>query len=137
MPASTVVVGKTQIIGLTDTLMQFPWTVFLAATVARSEIDAYKAEYPGPLLVRTLAPERAGMSSARKARPSCAIPASAPVHTRGWAASRKPGRGHGIKGISPSEIDVVVFTHLTAITSAEPDRRGKPTFRTRDTLYRS
>jgi hypothetical protein len=46
MPATTVVVGKAQIIGLLDTFMEFPWSVFMPS-ISRTEIDRYKDQYPG------------------------------------------------------------------------------------------
>src|SRR3990172_4038318 len=46
MPASTIVVGKTQIIGLLDTYMEFPWNVFMPS-VSRADIDRYRDLYPG------------------------------------------------------------------------------------------
>ncbi|HET9477079.1 MAG TPA: MBL fold metallo-hydrolase [Dehalococcoidia bacterium] len=130
MPASTVVVGKTQIIGVTDALMQFPWTVFLAATVARSEIDAYKADYPGSFAGENFGTRAGGYV----------------IHSEGKTILCDTGVGPGphawlggltgnlvpdmeSKGISPSEIDFVVFTHLHGDhVGWNLTGQGKPTF---------
>lgn len=129
MPASTVVVGKTQIIALTDTLMQFPWSVFLPS-VARADIDAYKAAYPGSFSGDNFG-TRAGAYVIRSEGKTILCDTGVGPGPHAWLGGLTGNLVPDMesKGVSPSEVDIVVFTHLHGdhvgwnLTS-----EGKPTF---------
>ena len=112
MPASTIVVGKAQIIGLLDTYMEFPWTVFLPS-IPRSDIDRYKAVYPGSFggdNFRTRAGAYVIRSEGKAILCDTGVGPGPHAWLGGLTGNLVPDMES--KGVSPSEVDYVVFTHL-------------------------
>lgn len=112
MPASTVVVGKAQIIGLLDTYMQFPWSVFMPA-VDRAEIDRYKSVYAGSFDgedFRTRASAYVIRSDGKTILCDTGIGPGPHSWLGGLTGNLVPDME--AKGLSPSDVDIVVFTHL-------------------------
>lgn len=129
MPASTIVVGKAQIIGLRDTFMEFPWSVFMPA-VPRSEIDKYKDLYPDSFSgdnFRT----RAGAYVIRSQGKTIVCDTGVGPGPHAWLGGLTGNLVPDMEsnGVSPAEVDYVVHTHLHGDHvgwNLTPD--GKPTF---------
>jgi glyoxylase-like metal-dependent hydrolase (beta-lactamase superfamily II) len=131
MPTSTIVVGKTQIIALLDTYMQFPWSVFLP-DVARSEIDAYKDLYPGSFgepdaMFRTCASAYVIRSEGKTI--VCDTGVGPGPHA--WLGGLTGNLLADMEstGVSADEVDTVVHTHLHGDhVGWNLAADGKPTF---------
>lgn len=129
MPASTIVVGKAQIIGLLDTFMEFPWNVFMPS-VSRADIDRYKDQYPGSFSgdnFRT----RAGAYVIRSEGKTIVCDTGVGPGPHAWLGGLTGNLVPDMesKGVSPAEVDYVVHTHLHGDHvgwNLTPD--GKPTF---------
>ena len=131
MPASTIVVGKTQIIALLDTYMQFPWSVFLP-DIDRSEIDAYKGLYPGSFgepdaMFRTCASAYVIRSEGKTIVCDTGVGPGPHAWLGGLTGNLLADMES--KGVSPDEVDIVVFTHLHGDhVGWNLTADGKPTF---------
>ncbi|HSP56460.1 MAG TPA: MBL fold metallo-hydrolase [Dehalococcoidia bacterium] len=130
MPASTIVVGKTQIIGLLDTYMEFPWGVFMPS-VSRADIDRYRELYPGSFGGGDNFRTRAGAYVVRSAGKTILCDTGVGPGPHAWLGGITGNLVPDMesKGVSPSAVDFVVFTHLHGDHvgwNLTPD--GKPTF---------
>ncbi|HSP54652.1 MAG TPA: MBL fold metallo-hydrolase [Dehalococcoidia bacterium] len=130
MPASTIVVGKAQIIGLLDTYMEFPWGVFMPS-VSRAEIDRYRELYPGSFGGGDNFRTRAGAYVIRSAGKTILCDTGVGPGPHAWLGGLTGNLVPDMesKGVSPSDVDFVVFTHLHGDHvgwNLTPD--GKPTF---------
>ena len=129
MPASTIVVGKTQIIALLDTFMQFPWSVFMPA-VPRSEIDKYKDLYPDSFSgdnFRTRASAYVIRSEGKTILCDTGVGPGPHAWLGGLTGNLVPDMES--KGVSPAEVDYVVHTHLHGDhVGWNLTPNGKPTF---------
>jgi len=128
MPASTVVVGKTQIIGLTDTFMQFPWNVFIPSVPA-TEFQPYRDRYPGSFagdMFRT----RAGAYLIRSQGKTVLCDTGVGPGPHAWLGGATGNLVPDMqsKGVDPAEVDFVVFTHLHGDHVGWNLTGGKPTF---------
>ncbi len=129
MPASTLVVGKAQIIALLDTPMQFPWNVFFPA-LDRAQIDAYRDLYPGSFGKEMFATQ-AGAYVIRSQGKTILCDTGVGPGPHDWLGGL---RGNLVpdmqaKGVPPDEVDVVVFTHLHGDhVGWNLTPGGKPTF---------
>jgi glyoxylase-like metal-dependent hydrolase (beta-lactamase superfamily II) len=130
MPASTIVVGKAQIIGLLDTYMEFPWGVFMPS-VSRAEIDRYRELYPGSFGDGDNFRTRAGTYIVRSAGKIILCDTGVGPGPHAWLGGLTGNLVPDMesKGVSPADVDFVVFTHLHGDHvgwNLTPD--GKPTF---------
>lgn len=112
MAVERVTVGNVEIITVVDTFMEFPWAVFFPSKDA-SLFEPYKSLYPqswGENRFRT----RAGTYVIRSQGKTILCDTGVGPGPHDWLGGLRGGLMDDMKakGISPDEIDLVVFTHL-------------------------
>ena len=112
MPAHTLKVGDAEVIALFDMPMQIPYEVFFPA-ISGDEIGAYKAQYPGSWaanMFRTQAGAYAVRSQGKTILCDTGF-GPGPIAFLGNATGNLVNDMRS-KGIEPTDVDFVVFTHL-------------------------
>jgi glyoxylase-like metal-dependent hydrolase (beta-lactamase superfamily II) len=128
MPGSRITVGNAEIIALVDAPMQFPWNVFFPS-IPKSEFEAYAGLYPKSHgeMFQTQAGAYAIRSEGRTILVDTGV-GPGPIDWLGGISGRLL-EDMRANGLSPDEVDVVVFTHLHGDhVGWNLDKSGAPTF---------